>query len=90
MMVTSPRLALLLAGALAVGPAPALAQQAAPAAPPGTQAVTVYLTPELIALCKTGHGCDVFHLDSLAAWVAEQMRLARNAGRVEGCKGTGT
>lgn len=60
-----------------------LATIAAPAAE--IKGNTIILTAEELALCQTGAGCDVFHIDRLAAYVQHLAQKAFGAGQ-KSCK----
>jgi hypothetical protein len=86
-------LALILAGALIVGPAPGLAtsQPKAPPAPEQPMVVISFvITQEDARRCRAGSGCDVYHIDQVNELIERAVREARRAGRAEACKGPST
>lgn len=46
---------------------------------------TITLTEDEARLCQTGNRCDVFHIDTLAAWIGAKMNKAFADGRAA-CK----
>ena len=76
------RIALILAGCLIVGPAPALQAQSAPPEP--KRQVTIEMTDAQIEQCRQGSGCDLYHIDTLGAFVKAQMMAAYKAGQAAG------
>jgi hypothetical protein len=86
MMNRRSRIALVLAGALASGPMPALE----------VNGQTIRYTEREVAMLRSicqGGGCTIFHLDGLTARIAELMDEAHEDGRkaaiASGCKGKG-
>lgn len=55
----------------------ALSLTSAPPAPERLP-VTIHLTPEQIRLCTTGNGCDLYHIDTLAGYIAGLVKKARS------------